>query len=131
MSPNWTRVSLLALAAAILAACDDPPPAPTAERVRAIKPYYIAEPAGGEIRRYSGSVTAANTSALSFAVAGTVRTVDVNQGDQVEQGQLLATLDTEPFDLSVEAARAEVASAQARFDQSRNELARQRDLFSL
>ena len=127
--PNLRAATLLTVAAAVLAACDDPPPEPTAERVRAIKPYYVAEPAGGEIRRYSGTIAAANTSALSFAVAGTVQTVDVNQGDQVALGQLLATLDTEPFDLAVEAARAEVTSAQARFDQSRNELARQRDLF--
>lgn len=123
------RGSLLLLTAAALAACDDAAPTADAERIRAIKPYYVTEPAGGEVRRYSGTIAAADTSALSFAVAGTVQTVDVNQGDRVFEGQLLATLDTEPFDLSVQAARAEVASAQARFEQSSNELGRQRDLF--
>ena len=123
-----TRLLAIVITAA-LTACGEAPSDPTPERVRAIKPYFVAEPAGGEIRRYSGTIAAANTSALSFAVTGTVQTVDVNAGDRVQQGQLLATLDTEPFDLAVEAARAEVTSAQARLDQSRNDLGRQRDLF--
>ena len=104
-------------------------PAQTEERVRAIKPYYVVEPAGGDVRRYSGAVSAANTSALSFAVSGTVEAVEVNQGDRVVEGQVLATLETEPFDLNLEAARSELASAQADFEDARGELDRQRQLF--
>ena len=63
-----------------LAACEEAPVAKS-ERVRAIKPYYVVEPAGGDVRRYSGTIKASNTSALSFAVAGTVQTVAVKQGD--------------------------------------------------
>lgn len=112
-----------------LAACDQAPPEAETQPVRAIKPYYVVEPAGGDVRRYSGTVAAANTSALSFAVSGTVQTVLVNQGDRVTKGQRLATLDPSPFELDVQAARSELATAQAGFDEAKVNLARQRQLF--
>jgi hypothetical protein len=68
----------------VLAACDGEPEAVAPERIRSIKPYYVSEPAGGEIRRLSGKITAANTSALSFAVSGKVATVLVKQGARVK-----------------------------------------------
>ena len=48
-------VLIAATAALLLAACDDAPPE-QAERIRAIKPYFVAEPAGGDVRRYSGTM---------------------------------------------------------------------------
>jgi RND family efflux transporter MFP subunit len=99
------------------------------ERVRAIKPYHVVEPAGGDVRRYSGTIKASNTSALSFAVAGTVQTVAVKQGDRVTKGQVLATLDPKPFQLNVQAAKAEQATARAEVQNQKAELSRQRQLF--
>lgn len=100
-----------------------------AERVRAIKPYFVAEPAGGDVRRYSGTIAAANTSALSFAVSGTVQSVGAHAGDRVVKGQILATLDTASFDLDVQAAQAQLASAQAASNKSKVDLNRQQQLF--
>ena len=42
-----------------LTACDGEPDATAPERVRSIKPYYVSEPAGGEVRRLSGTIAAA------------------------------------------------------------------------
>lgn len=123
--PVWSTL-VLGLA---LAAYDQSEPQAEAERVRAIKPYFVAEPAGGDVRRFSGTVNAANTSALSFTLSGTVQTVEVATGERVSAGQLLATLDREPFELDVAAARSELASAQAEFDKTKLDLARQRQLF--
>ncbi len=124
------RMPLLAalFIAVTLTACEDEAPE-TVERIRAIKPYYVVEPAGGDVRRYSGTIVAANTSTLSFAVSGTVQTVEVSKGDRVAEGQLLATLDTKPFELNVQAARSKVATAQAGFKGKRVELDRTRQLF--
>ena len=121
-------VFIAACGAFLLAACEEEPSAKV-ERIRAIKPYYVVEPAGGDVRRYSGTIVATNTSALSFAVSGTVQTVEVNQGDRVVKGQVLATLDTEPFDLDVAAAQSEVSSAQAEAQNQELQLDRQRKLY--
>jgi RND family efflux transporter MFP subunit len=111
-----------------LTGCEEPTPE-RAERIRAIKPYYVVEPAGGDVRRYSGSVVASNTSALSFAVSGTVKTVTVNLGDRVTEGQVLATLDAASFTLNTQAAKAELGAAQADLENTRADLERQRQLF--
>ena len=112
----------------VLLGCDEAPPEPV-ERIRTIKPYYVSEPAGGDVRRYSGTITAADTSALSFAVAGTVATVIVRQGESVTEGQVLATLDPGPLELDVQAAQSQLASARASRDERRTILDRQRTLF--
>lgn len=114
--------------ALLLASCDEAPPEQV-ERVRAIKPYYVVEPAGTGVHRYSGTVTAANTAELSFAVSGTVQTVTVKKGDRVVKGKVLATLDPKSLKLDVDAARAQQNSAQAEFNNKKVELDRQRELF--
>tara|TARA_R110002110_G_scaffold7200_10_gene36542 strand:- start:9672 stop:10760 length:1089 start_codon:yes stop_codon:yes gene_type:complete len=126
---TYRGLAVLLVAAGLAAACEGEPEATEPDRVRAIKPYYVSEPAGGEVRRLSGTIAAAETSALSFAVSGTVATVKVNQGERVTTGQVLATLDPRRFDLNVRAAKSELATAQANYAEKKAELDRQRQLF--
>ena len=112
-----------------LAGCEEETAEIPVERIRAIKPYFVIEPAGGSMRIYSGTVSATDTSALSFAVAGTVATVAVVQGDRVKEGQVLATLDPKPFELNVQAANSELASADAKRTEKKNALDRQLTLY--
>lgn len=128
MSNSYLRqLPVVLLSVFVLNACsEDAPPPP--ERVRAIKPFYVTELAGGETRRYSGSIASSDTSSLSFPVGGTVQTVVVNQGDQVERGQVLATLDPEPYEISVSSARSQMQSAQANYENQQANLGRQKEL---
>ncbi|MBB5358666.1 multidrug efflux pump subunit AcrA (membrane-fusion protein) [Rhodanobacter sp. ANJX3] len=50
---------------------------------------------------------------LSMPREGTLAKVAVHEGDQVRQGQLLASLDTEPSLLAIDAAQAQLEQAQA------------------
>ena len=113
----------------LLAGCEDQQAVAPAERIRAIKTYVVTEPAGSDTRRYSGTLVASDTSALSFPVAGTVTAVDATQGERVSAGQVLATLDPTPFQLDRDAALAELGSADAELDEKRADLARKRTLF--
>jgi RND family efflux transporter MFP subunit len=113
----------------LLAGCGEEPESKAVERVRTIKPYFVSEPAGGDVRRYSGTIAASNISALSFAVAGTVATVDVENGESVVEGQVLATLDPESLELDVRAAQSQLASARANHDDKKTALQRKRTLF--
>lgn len=117
------------VALVLVTACDQEAEQAQSDPIRAIKPYYVTEPAGGDVRSYSGTIVAANTSALSFAVSGTVRAVMASQGDRVNEGQLLATLDPKPFELDVQATRSQLATSQAGYDERKVELARQQQLF--
>lgn len=81
--------------------------------VRAIKWQTVASSEAGEIRRIAGTVKPTDESRLSFEVTGRVATVDVQLGDRVRQGDLLASLDPEPFRIRVRDAEARLKQAEA------------------
>lgn len=120
--------SSLLLLPLVLVGCEEEVAEPI-ERVRAIKPFTVTDPAGGTIRRYPGEIMSAESSALSFAVGGTVSTVEVNQGDRVTVGQVLATLETKSFDLDIEAARSDLEAAEAKYREAQLELERKSELY--
>ena len=64
-----------------------------------------------------GKVVPIKGAALSFQVAGTVTQVLVNVGDKVETGAVLAQLDTQPLEIQLAQANANLAAAQAKLDQ--------------
>lgn len=99
-------------------------------QIRAIKTITVTDVASGQIRKYPGVVQATDTSALSFQVGGNVRHVNVKLGDQVKKGRVLAVLDKRPFQLDVQAARADLDKERANLTQKRQERERQRKLFS-
>lgn len=61
----------------------------------------------------SGNIEAASQLDLGFETSGTVTQIDVTQGERVAQGQLLATLDPQSAEVTLEAARASLQSAEA------------------
>ncbi|MEM8530639.1 MAG: HlyD family efflux transporter periplasmic adaptor subunit [Chloroflexota bacterium] len=60
-----------------------------------------------------GEIKAAQSAELIFAVVGTVATVEVQEGDIIKEGDLLATLDMRPFDQQIRQAEATLTNAQA------------------
>jgi multidrug efflux system membrane fusion protein len=118
-------VVLLALVAVGCVAEEAPP----AAKIRAIQWQRVSAEAGRGERVISGIVTAVDDTRLAFEVAGVVATVDVNLGDTVDAGQVLATLDPEPLELTVRDAEAQLTSAQATFTEARVSFERARSLF--
>ena len=82
---------------------------------RTIQWERVSDTPGNAVRVISGIVTAVSDTTLAFEVQGVVATVDVNFGDSVTKGQVLATLDQEPLELTVRDAEAQLSSARARF----------------
>ncbi|MBO9523883.1 MAG: HlyD family efflux transporter periplasmic adaptor subunit [Nocardioidaceae bacterium] len=64
----------------------------------------------------SGVVDAARRADLSFGTNGTVAKVDVDQGDTVRAGQVVATLDPTDLEAAVTDAKASLAQAVARLE---------------
>jgi RND family efflux transporter MFP subunit len=81
------------------------------------------------VRRLSGIVRAVDRSGLSFEVSGNVRAVHVDIGANVQKGQVLAELDKEPFELEVQRAEADLATANASVKKQQAEYERQKRLF--
>jgi multidrug efflux pump subunit AcrA (membrane-fusion protein) len=85
-------------------------PAPPAVTIAYARPgvFDVRVDAQGRIGAPAGS-----SSSLSFAVAGTIKSIEVRVGDRVTQGQQLARLEDTTFLLAVEQARGEAQSASA------------------
>ncbi len=129
MMPLKKSLFLSLVIGLVLSGCDDAAPPEAEERVRAIKTFVVADRAGADQRRFSGSLEASDTSGLAFSVPGTVAEVNVAQGDRVSAGDILATLDPAPFDSDVSAAQAELAASRASFSETESDLNRQQELF--
>lgn len=105
------RVAAPVSLACLMVGCAEEPPPPT-ESIRAVRTITVAEPASGRTRRFSGVVEAANVSSISFEVAGIVNELQVDVGDRIAKGQVLAIMDESAYRLNVEAARASVRGAE-------------------
>jgi multidrug efflux pump subunit AcrA (membrane-fusion protein) len=111
------RTMLLAVSVAlVLSACSKVEVAP--EPIRAVRTITVAPQSGGGALEYSGEVRARSESGLGFRVGGKVVQREVNLGDHVKAGQVLARLDPQDLRLGQDAARAAVAAAQANLDQT-------------
>jgi len=69
----------------------------------------------------NGNVTLVNERSLAFSIGGTVEEINVEEGDRVSTGQVLATLNKDDLEMSV--AQAEAAYEQAKVAKSQAELA--------
>ncbi len=76
----------------------------TVKKIRPIK-YATIEPfTGQEAHTFSGVAKAQNETNLSFKVGGTLSSVNVKLGDQVQKGQLIATIN--PADYTIQTSQA-------------------------
>jgi RND family efflux transporter MFP subunit len=112
----------------MLASCraEEEPPTPDVRPVRAIT---VEELPGGETITLTGRVAAEEEVNLAFRVGQRLIERKVNVGDRVTPGQLVARLEATTFQNTVQAARANLAAAQAAASDARLEFDRQRTLF--
>lgn len=116
-------------ALALLAACNDKnayvaPPPPKADVALPLKqtvtPYLMA----------TGSADSVNSANLVARVSGFIREIDYQDGDQVEAGKRLFLIEQDSYQLALDQAEAEKASADASAKQTDAELKRQQDLLA-
>jgi RND family efflux transporter MFP subunit len=99
------------------------------EVVRAIKTTTVKKQADEQVFKFSGLVSAVDSSGLSFQVGGQVQTVEVDIGDRVKKDQVLAVLDPEPYQLDVDAINAELRKARDNVARTKAEYERQKRIF--
>ncbi len=119
-------VWLLCMAAA-LAACKEK--VEIVEDIRPIKTMTVREQATGQTLKFSGLAAAVDSSGLSFQVGGQVASVEVDIGDRVKKGQVLAVLDPEPYQLEADAIKAELVKARDQEAESKSQFERQRRIY--
>lgn len=96
-------------------------------------PVLVEHPSGNggmAISAYPGEVRAREETALSFRVGGKLLRREVDAGQRVSKGQLLAELDVADYNLQARAAQAQFAAAEADLVRARDEHKRYQALAS-
>lgn len=110
---HWPRrvalAALLPLTAVMLVACS--PAAPPEEPVRAVKVMTVRYASLNATQEFSGEVRPRIESRLGFRVAGKLVRREVELGERVKVGQVLARLDPQDYRLAADAAQAQYAAA--------------------
>jgi multidrug efflux system membrane fusion protein len=119
-------IGLALMAALVLSACSKS--APVEEPVRAVKVLTVGVSPLLATREFAGEVRARTESRLGFRVAGKIVQRQVNLGQQVNVGDVLAQLDAQDYQLTADAARAQAAAARTNRDLAAADLQRYREL---
>jgi RND family efflux transporter MFP subunit len=102
-----TRLLYLVPLIAALGACAEPEPESTVKATsRPVKTVVVETPEGAMIRTFPGRIEAANRADVSFRVGGKLAEILVREGDNVDQGQLLASLDSRDYEIALSDAQA-------------------------
>ena len=107
-------LALAALAASVLglSACKKKNDAPTSAPPVRVEVMAIHSGDYNDSQSFSGTVASANDATVSFAVAGTIEQLYVQEGQRVSQGQLLGQLRAGDYENARNIAQAELAEAQ-------------------
>ena len=120
MRHSQRATALLALATlALLSACKRAEEAPAPE-IRPVRAITIEKRAAGDTVALTGTVQAQTEINLSFRIDGRMLERAVNVGDTVRPGQLVARLDSQNEESSLQAARAQLVAARAQLGEARN-----------
>jgi len=123
---RWgVRYAWLMLAPMILSTSSiaEEPAAPAAH----LPPVTVAKPVSKVVRdwdEYSGHFEAVQTVEIRARVSGFVDAIHFKDGQFVEAGDPLFTIDPRPFEIAVESARAEIARAEAQVTLAASEVKR-------
>jgi len=131
ISSGLKTISVLIVSSVILVSCgDDRQEAAEAEVVRGLKAFKVSESANSMARRYPSVVNPAKDSLLSFEVGGQLLEIDLEEGQRVVAGEVLAELDPRSLTLQVEQSQAALDQAQATYDNALADVNRKRPLLA-
>ncbi|MTI32474.1 efflux RND transporter periplasmic adaptor subunit [Xanthovirga aplysinae] len=99
------------------------------ENLRPIKYMPVVYTAGERAQTFTGVSVAAVETELSFRVGGVLNSLEVNEGEEVRKGDLVATIDNIDDQLELETAKAVLRDMEVQRDASRANLARVKSLF--
>jgi RND family efflux transporter MFP subunit len=101
-----------------LLACSEEAPLPPPES-RPVKTMLIGGLAAGDQRQFPGVVDAIQKAEISFRVRGKLNTLPAKEGENVKQGQVLATLDPRDYQIVLNDRKASYDTAKANYDRAK------------
>ncbi|MGD2137047.1 MAG: efflux RND transporter periplasmic adaptor subunit [Gammaproteobacteria bacterium] len=111
---------LILLAAVLLAGCDEAPQPVEEPPVRPVKMLTIGEDSAAVTFEYPGEITATRSVKLGFEVAGKIIELPVEDGLEMQEGELLGRLDPTDYEAARDAALADLRAARSAYVRAKN-----------
>ena len=97
--------------------------------IRAIKTVVVEQRAGQQERRIAGITEADIVTELATQVGGRLLEINVNMGDKVHTGDIIAQIDSEPYVLKVKSAEGQLAESMARYGDTRSKMEQMQSVY--
>ena len=107
-----SRQASLLILVTLLAGCGNSEQKPSQPAPVKVKITRIQKDPLPHQLQYAGTIEADNTADIGFAVAGTVNNIEVQEGDHVKQGQLLASIDATEYSNALAIANSSLEQAE-------------------
>ncbi|MCL1125058.1 efflux RND transporter periplasmic adaptor subunit [Shewanella surugensis] len=108
----------------LLSACQKTAAPSTAQYQTVSTRSFITAPSYQQTQQFSGVVRSSNTTAIGFELSGKINQLNVDIGDKVKMGQLLAKLDTQLLHTEKNELKANLTQNQAELDLANSTLKR-------
>lgn len=121
---------LLMMLILLLIGCAEEPLEVLNKSVKSVKTLEVIRRDYQDYEKYIGHVKSSGTVKTAFEVDGKLLSVTVQSGDLVEAGDLLAMVDTEGYQFSLDAAKAELSAARAQYNKALESLSYVENLYN-
>ena len=108
--------------------CSEKKEAANEHLVRGLRAYRVAARAESRVRRFPSILQPADVSLLSFEISGQLKAVNLQVGQKVQLGDMLAEIDPRSLQSQVDQANAGVQQAQATADNAEADFQRRQEL---
>ncbi|WP_371194988.1 efflux RND transporter periplasmic adaptor subunit [Glaciecola sp. SC05] len=119
---SW-RLCAAALSLMAISACSEPEPVVKAEVVRPAKLIEVKAVDNIKEYRFPAVVEALSSKDLVFQQSGQIIVLNVREGDQVKQGQVIAELDRRVYQNQLDAAQTQLDTAKIEFERAQRLMA--------
>jgi RND family efflux transporter MFP subunit len=108
--------------------CSEKKEAGNEQLVRGLRAYRVAARAESRIRRFPSVLQPADVSVLSFEISGQLKAVNLQVGQKVQLGDVLAEIDPRSLQSQVDQASAGVQQAEAQVENAEGDFQRKQEL---
>jgi RND family efflux transporter MFP subunit len=98
------------------------------QSIRGLRAYKVSARAESRVRRFPSVLQPADVSVMSFEIAGQIKTLNLQVGQRVQLGDLLAEIDPRSLQTQVEQASAGVQQAEAQLGNVEADFQRKQEL---
>ncbi|GLS19620.1 secretion protein HlyD [Labrys miyagiensis] len=98
------------------------------QAIRGLRTYTVSAKAESRVRRFPSILQPADLSVLSFEIAGQLKAIDLQAGQRVQLGDVLAEIDPRSLQTQVEQAGASVQQAEAQVTNAEADFQRKQEL---